>query len=200
MKKLFLFLIGLSLICFACKKEEPVDYSAEELIEQGLTIEELLEEKPVGALIGLEYQGGILFHIDTTLKTGLVVSKTDISETAWWGCNGQSIGVGSHDFGQGDSNTNQIVSLCNDAASAAALCYYSYLENYQDWYLPSEDEMELIYSTLKPLNVGDFEDDFYWTSTEHNQFYAQYLLFLDGSVGFKAKSDPHRVRAIRDVQ
>ncbi len=201
MKKIILLSSLIGLFFLSCKKKNPEKLTTQDLINQGKNIIDLLELRPADSLIGKDYKGGILFYVDTTSKSGLVVSKEDISENAWWGCNGQYIsGVQSAEFGVGDSNTYKISTQCTDATSAAALCYYSNLENYQDWYLPSEDEMTMVYSVLKPKNVGSFADTYYWTSTQENEHYARYLLFLDGSTGFATKSDPFRVRAIRNVE
>lgn len=199
--RLPLLLLSLCFCIFvSCKKKKAEEYTTQELIDQGKSISELLDERPADSLIGLIYQSGLIFYVDTSAATALVVSQSDISSTAWWGCNGQYIdGVQGSTLGLGDSNTYKIATNCNDASSAAGHCYYSTLNNYHDWYLPCEDEMKLVYSALKAKNVGDFQDDYYWTSTQHDQYYARYLLFLDGSVGFKSKSDPHRVRGIRSV-
>ena len=68
----------------------------------------------------------------------------------------------------GYQNTLDIVTRCSDSPIAAsqALSYES--EGYNDWFLPSKDELSYFYPNLTEVN---FSTDYsYWSSTEDDEF------------------------------
>ncbi|MCX2680144.1 DUF1566 domain-containing protein [Galbibacter sp. EGI 63066] len=129
----------------------------------------LLEE-----LYGLTYQGGLIFYLDTSNGNGMVAAPSDQSTGAIWGCEGTNVsGAEFSSIGSGISNTNEIVKICNESDYAAKICDELTLDGYTNWYLPSKDELDLIYSNLHLNGFGDFEDGeseccngWYWSSTE----------------------------------
>ena len=46
------------------------------------------------------------------------------------------------------------------------LCSELKLNSYDDWFLPSEQELLSIYKNLISEGIGNFYDAFYWSSTE----------------------------------
>jgi hypothetical protein len=68
---------------------------------------------------------------------------------------------------------------------------------YSDWFLPSKDELDLMYKNLKARGLGGFTDDLYWSSSEGNTNYAWSQSFSDGSQYGINKSSTDRVRAVR---
>jgi len=72
---------------------------------------------------------------------------------------------------------------------------------YDDWYLPSQEELELMYNTIGPLsslgNIGGFKHAFYWSSSENYNSSGWYVDFNDGDTGSSSKSNRNSVRAIR---
>ena len=93
-----------------------------------------------------------------------------------------------------------------DAMDAAASATS---QGYEDWYLPSIEELELMYNTIGQGadNAGGFEYDWYWSSTtytnpgnpflEGNGNYAWTVNFNDGNTFNFGKGDTRRVRVIR---
>ena len=76
---------------------------------------------------------------------GLVVSDSDLSTNAEWGTEGVDVLNTSMDLGEGDDNTNNIVTSYPELDSiSAALCFNFEGNGYTDWFLPSLDELELI--------------------------------------------------------
>ena len=68
---------------------------------------------------------------------------------------------------------------------------------YGDWYLPSFDELNLMYTNLHLQDVGSFTNTHYWSSTETNSISAIRINFASGSPSFGFKKDAYRVRAVR---
>jgi len=65
------------------------------------------------------------------------------------------------------------------------------------WFLPSLDELALMYTNLKSEGVGNFQDDDYWTSSEYSATQARKINFTAGTESFQLKSDSAFVRPIR---
>lgn len=50
--------------------------------------------------------------------------------------------------------------------------------SYNDWFLPSIDELELMYENLNVTEIDDFNCRSYWSSSEYNSDYAWYYTFI----------------------
>jgi hypothetical protein len=148
-----------------------------------------------GRLIGSTYAGGLVFYNDGA-GGGLVCAESDQSTGAQWGCFGTAIGGTSTAVFTGASNTNAIVAGCATAGIAARICYDLVLNTYTDWYLPSRDELSLMYTNLHTQSLGGFAD-FYWSSSESNASNAWNVSFGSGSAGSRSKSLTYGVRAVR---
>ena len=88
--------------------------------------------------------------------------------------------------GTGNQNTIDIVTGCADAGTAARICSDLVLNGYSDWYLPSKDELNLLYTNH--VAIGGFVVGDYWTSTEVNSTNAWYQGFGDGPNGISDRS------------
>jgi hypothetical protein len=66
-----------------------------------------------------------------------------------------------------------------------------------DWYLPSRDELNLMYVNLKQNSTGGFSNGLYWSSSAYNTDYAWRQNFSDGSQECYYESYSHSVRAVR---
>ena len=99
----------------------------------------------------------------------------------------------------GMSNTNKIIANQGAGSYAAQLCAdYSVTVNneyYDDWYLPSKYELNLLY--LQKTAVGGFATAYYWSSTEYDNVGAWVQAFDNGVHGIYSKNYPSYVRAIR---
>ena len=118
-----------------------------------------------------------------------------------WGTDGVDVGADGYALGDGHINTINIV--INDPASdtAADRCVNYSINNggiiFDDWYLPSDDELILMYSVLYLNGLGDFIGDIYWSSSEISALAARGRDFVDGSAYNATKNNTVRIRAHR---
>ena len=161
--------------------------------------------------IGQFYKGGYIFYLDATGCHGLVAAPVDQSTNAEWGCFSTLIGGTSAAVGTGQANTTAIVNGCATAGIAARLCDDLVYGGYDDWFLPSKDELDLMWNNLAdpdgdndnsgpsdPNNIGGFAADFYWSSTEVDLSDAWSQDFSIGDQNFIGdKSVNVHVRAVR---
>jgi hypothetical protein len=134
-------------------------------------------------LVGQNYAGGSVFYLDPSGQHGLT-AYPDFFDGDQWGCEGSLIGSGAQhmEVGFGQLNTEAIINSCNDNYTAARACFQLTSGSYDDWFLPSVEEMRLVFSNLIEKNKpGFFQADF-WASTEYN---AEKSYCLDSSVGLK---------------
>ncbi|MDD5273403.1 MAG: DUF1566 domain-containing protein [Methylovulum sp.] len=155
-------------------------------------------------VIGKTYQGGIIFYIDNSYGHGLVAAPTDQSTGILWH-NGSLITTGATAtaVGTGAANTTKIVKTQGVGAYAAKLTADLVLGGYSDWFLPSKDELNLMYQNIgqgaaAPLtNVGGFASYDYWSSSEVNYGDAWGYRFGGGFQDTGCKCDTRYVRAVR---
>lgn len=158
--------------------------------------------------IGQTYQGGIIFYLDSN-GGGLIAAPNDQASSAEWGCFGTEInGADGSAIGTGYQNTIDIQNTnCQTNISgnliASDVCANLTLGGYSDWYLPSKDELNMMYENIGNGNalglgdLGNFAMDFYWTSTEIDSNYACKQIFSIGVQGDYCKFGTYYVRAIR---
>jgi hypothetical protein len=100
-------------------------------------------------------------------------------------------------IGTGKANTQKIVDMLGDGCYAAKLCYSMTLNGYSDWFLPSKDELNLMYENLYLKGIGSFEPDVYWSSSGYDASLAWYQSFVNGHQIDGGKYYGGRVRAVR---
>ncbi len=63
-----------------------------------------------------------------------------------------------------------VAAVCNlgtySWSEAKTICDDLVINGYDDWYLPSKDELQSLYSNLYKLGIGGFYSEKYWSSTE----------------------------------
>jgi len=147
--------------------------------------------------LGANYEGGIIFYIDGTGNHGLIAASADLSRmTPWW--NGSFILTGAISATNGSQNTTAIISAQgNTGTYAAKICRDYRGGGKSDWFLPSKDQLNTLYS--KKEMVGGFASEIYWSSTEADLGSAWVQYFLDGEQWLDNTSDGATVgtRAIR---
>ncbi len=154
--------------------------------------------------IGQNYNGGKIAYIFQSYdngyvagqKHGLIVATADQSAGAPWGCTDISItGAQNTGVGTGNQNTMAIVAGCSTAGTAARICSDLVLEGYSDWYLPSLDDLDMIY--INKDAIGGFSNGYYWTSSE--EIGEAWSMNFGGSfdMSIDTKDSYHYVRAVR---
>jgi uncharacterized protein len=153
--------------------------------------------------------GGFIFYVNPRAEADgwryLEAAPVDLSAGAKWGCFRQVIpGAKGTAVGTGKQNTLDILAVCTDRETAADLCANYRVNGVGGWFLPSRDELALMYRNLKAAGSGDFRTDgvsdnfSYWASTEDTADMAAHIDFADsGRQHSDDKDFPRRVRAIR---
>ena len=166
-------------------------------------------------VIGSTYQGGIIFWLDGN-GGGLIAAPTDQTNAAQWGCYGTLLGANGSSIGTGAQNTITIEAGCTASGIAADICANLTLGEFSDWFLPSREELDLMWLNLAdsdgdginlgpsdPNNLGGFLGKtgnnfmYYWSSTELNGGGAMFRRFLDGNEYDGGKTILLSVRAVR---
>jgi hypothetical protein len=146
--------------------------------------------------------GGLIFYDKGFYSDSwryLEAAPTDQGTSiAWW--NGSNIltGAAATAIGTGKANTLTIVTAQGAGSYPASLCDNLLVGGYSDWFLPSRDELNLMYFNLKTTGFGGFESDYYWSSSEANIYQAWVIDFrgLLPSYIYKGSNYFH-VRAVR---
>jgi hypothetical protein len=149
--------------------------------------------------LGQDTLGGIVFYIyigSDGNQHGLIVNKNE--STAQW----QSSGTATNATRSWDGAYNTGLMTSSPAAN-----YVNGLTDggFTDWYLPSIDELSILWHNRfhvnNALNAGGFtllsNTAFYWSSTEGNALNALIFNFGHGSTGSSSKSNTYSVRAVR---
>jgi hypothetical protein len=154
--------------------------------------------------------GGIVFYDKSDNSDGwryLEAAPAQTETSMRWG-NVSVKGTGDG-IGEGKKNTELIVAALNDQGENGAAFFCDDLEvnGYNDWFLPSKGELNLMYMRLKSKNIGGFKNKIYWSSSEIKDSYAYgsdsnawNQSFDDGIQNYSAtwyKGSEHLVRAIR---
>jgi hypothetical protein len=155
--------------------------------------------------------GGIVFFSKGNATGGwqyLETATSDQSTGIIWGCGGISIPGTQPTVGSGETNTSLIVAGCNEASFAAKICNDLVSGGQTDWFLPSRDELNLVYRNLILNGQGNFNNsNLYWSSSElqgsgspgawASALYITYGALTSGGDSSSGKFNNFSVRAIR---
>jgi hypothetical protein len=153
--------------------------------------------------VGDNCGGGIVAYIlqsgdpgyDASVQHGLIAAAANQSTSAPWGCYETSIsGANGTAVGTGEQNTIDIEAGCATHGTAADICANLSLGGYNDWFLPSLDELVKLYNN-KDL-IGGFGWQ-YWSSSEYSSADAWTYYFDMDDAYYPPKNYLLYVRAVR---
>lgn len=152
--------------------------------------------------------GGIIGYDKGSYTNGwryIEVAPTDLLIEEWGCLNGEIEDAEFDQIGTGYQNTIAIANyhdtltnyylnpaICNilnngSVSAKTALSQLIGIEN--DWFIPSVSELESIYDNLAPLNLGNFENTNYWSSSEFDVSNAKVLNFTNGEINNITKNN-----------
>jgi hypothetical protein len=70
-------------------------------------------------------------------------------------------------------------------------------DGYDDWRLPSKEELNMMYRNLHQKGLGDFSNSWYWSSSQGNTDSSWQQHFSSGNQGSYSKNHTGSVRAVR---
>ena len=114
--------------------------------------------------------GGYVIQISPSGTHGLVVAMQDQGISNWYEANDLLSNPGNHD---------------TDGAK------------FLDWRLPTKRELNLMYGVYTNGNGVNLNDNFYWSSTEYDVYYAWSQSFSLGFQFVSPRDDTYYVRAVR---
>jgi TonB-dependent SusC/RagA subfamily outer membrane receptor len=147
-------------------------------------------------VIGEYLNGGYIFYVDETGEHGLVCAPSDQSLNALWSHSAPA-GAAGRVIGTGYQNTTDIVTGCPEEGIAARLCYDLEMDGYSDWFLPSIDELLLMFTNLRSKGSGGFKDCFYWSSTQDSYGVWVVSFYYGSKSNHNRNENTIRTRAVR---
>jgi hypothetical protein len=152
--------------------------------------------------------GGIVFYDKGDTSDGWRYLEAAPASTEWTnktrGYDGSMLGTTSTSVGSGKANTVAMVAKLTevgDTGKAAQLCNDLVAGGKDDWFLPSKDELNLMYTNLAAKGLGGFvttgddEGPGYISSSETSNRHAWTQHFHDGTQ--RSGRERSFVRAVR---
>ena len=134
-------------------------------------------------VVGMPYQGGVIAYVSNSGQ-GIIAAEKDIVNQAYWYpdnlyVSSHFVGATGTGIGNGKSNTAKIVGLYENGDYAAKLCDDYVSNDFDDWYLPSKDELNQI--CVNRYAIGGFNYKYaYWSSSVDGGGKVWYQSFGNG--------------------
>jgi len=137
--------------------------------------------------------GGLMFYDKGYYSNGwqyMEAAPVDFANVCWTTTSYEVSGTGTG-IGTGKNNTAIIVSFANTSGTAAGLCD-SYTNNGKsDWFLPSKDEVNLMFNELVKSSLGSFDttsaSGWYYSSSQTSSWGSAWLISFYWSLMYPAQ-------------
>jgi hypothetical protein len=123
---------------------------------------------------------------------------------AEWGAYGKDVKGTETKVGSGKRNTELIIAFLKETGEtgkAAQMCASLNINGRKDWFLPSRDELNFMYENLKRKGIGNFSNEWYWSSSQDGSYDGDYAWGQDFDDGYQSytsgKNITLSVRAVR---
>lgn len=214
---------GTSQVALDWNIDRKVIFTGEEIIIENSTknirLKKTCQEATTYNLGSTGPAGGIVFYDKGSYTEGWRYAEAAPTDLAFfeWGCASSTIlNSQSSDIGKGQYNSGTILNfhdsltdfynnpiICsnlNNGTLAAKESLGYQLNGRKDWFLPSENELALLYTNLHQQSLGNFSNVIYWSSTENDATTVKTIDFSNGqSVNSLKVPAPNtiKVRCIR---
>jgi hypothetical protein len=146
--------------------------------------------------------GGYIFYVNPNSEVDgwkyMEASPNDLSTGIRWADDTTNLmGASEVVIGSGETNTNMVTGNSDPVNSAIELSLDYSVSGIDDWFLPSEDELSLMYTNLHLQGLGDFNASSYWSSTEADSTTSRRKSFGSGTTSSSPKANFYGVRAVR---
>jgi len=155
--------------------------------------------------------GGLVFYDKGFTSDGwryLEAAPASTEFPAYWGAYEQGLAGTGTAIGSGRQNTRLIVNHLNgrgENGRAAQRCAALNVNGFNDWFLPSRGELDLVYANLARKGLSGFkttEDNtnythWYWSSSQIDTYDAWVQSFVSGGQYYASKPETSSVRAVR---
>lgn len=150
----------------------------------------VVRKTKVNLTIGQNYQGGKVAYLFKPTDAGYKEEETrglilgDILPTKKWSNNSNILISTKHDLGAGSTNTSAIIQK-QGAGDYAAISNYNLISNgYDDWFLPSYQEITScdIFANKSKFSISQQDISKLWTSSEINIDYANAYSLATGNI------------------
>jgi len=150
--------------------------------------------------------GGFIFFKKNEYSDGwryLEAAPQDAEKNVIWGFVGTSVAGTGTAVGTGKQNTELIIASTNQRGWAAHVCAEYTRNGFSDWFLPSSDELYLMYNNLyRNGGLGNFSRSYYWSSSENNNESAITRVFAStgGFNGDRTDFNKNTTRLVRPIR
>lgn len=147
--------------------------------------------------------GGYVFYDKGIFSNGwryLEAASEEFEFSAEWGAFGKNIAGTEYSVGSGKRNTNlitHVLKTVGETEKAVQRAAGITSDTYDDWFIPSKDELNLMYHNLKRKELAQFKNKDYWSSSQLSESWAWSQSFKDGQQISNQKNGLCYIRPVR---